>query len=85
MCVCVCVCVCVFVCIVRHKLKDACDFFPAAHGLVIAFSSEVGCEESARVPNIHASSENLCHAFSQLGYATCTFKVQYVGWGCGFF
>jgi len=74
-----CVCACTFVCLVQRRLQEACDEFPTAHGLVIAFSNEIGCEESKRVHNIHTSSKNVCKAFSNLGYATCSFKVRHVG------
>ena len=60
--------------VVQIKLRESCDRFPTAHGLVVAFSNEVACEKTDRIPNIHISSETVCEEFSKLGYASCIFK-----------
>lgn len=48
--------------------------FPAAHGLVVAFSNQVGCENTPGVPQIHTASKTICSTFSKLGYAYCIFQ-----------
>lgn len=66
-----------FLSVVKIKLQESCDRFPTAHGLVVAFSNEVGCEHTGCIPNIHTSSETVCNAFSKLGYAHCMFTEHH--------